>query len=218
MLMFGANLLWRLFMTKAEKIANIPLEQIAKLSGEQGMKELRSYVSTLRNGYIRRVRSFERRGEVSYAQIALEKEAPPTKIQLTRMTRNQLILEFARYSAFFNSRTSTLSGIRKTNLEQDLRLFGRKSTGKPRRTLSSNERILFWSLYDEFLNQEPGANSRYGSESIQQQIAEALFVRSLDSDDKVSFLVKVASSLEQGKINENVGSVPNVYSGRGTVK
>lgn len=204
--------------TKAEKISQISLEQISKLSGENGMSQLRSYVSTLRQGYVRRVRSFERRGEVSYAQIALEKEAPPTKVPLKKMSRNQLILEFARYAAFFQSETSTIAGIRKVNREQDIRLFGATRAGRPKKVLTSDERTKFWELYNEYLNQEPSATSRFGSESIQQHIAQALFMDSLNPQDKVGFLDRVSSQLEQSKIGENIGSVPNVYSGRGNIR
>ena len=110
--------------TQAEKIASIPIEQIIKMSGKE-RKTLENYVRTLRGGYKRRVQSFARKGLTSHAQIAFEGTIPDKKpVQLTKMTRNQLILEFARYSKFFNDVTSSEAGIKKVNREQDIRIFG----------------------------------------------------------------------------------------------
>ena len=78
--------------TQSEKIASIPIEQIIKMSGKE-RKTLEYYVRTLRQGYKRRVQSFARKGQTSHAQIAFEGTIPDKKpVQLTKMTRNQLIL------------------------------------------------------------------------------------------------------------------------------
>lgn len=203
--------------TKAEKIASIPIEQIIKMSGKE-RKTLENYVSTLQLGYKRRVQSFARKGLTSHAQIALEGTIPDKKpVQLTKMTRNQLILEFARYSKFFNDITSSEAGIKKVNREQDIRIFGQDAKGRPRRTMTDTERQKFWSLYEEYENQHPTASSRYGSESIQQQIADAMFdTQTIGGDNLIDFLDRVENSLAQKTMEENLRSVPNVYSGRGT--
>lgn len=203
--------------TQAEKIASIPIEQIIKMSGKE-RKTLEKYVSTLQQGYKRRVQSFARKGLTSHAQIAFEGTIPDKKtVQLTKMTRNQLILEFARYSKFFNDVTSSESGIKKVNREQDIRIFGQDAKGRPRRTMTDTERQKFWSLYEEYENQHPTASSRYGSESIQQQIADALFdTQSIGGDNLIDFLDRVENRLAQKTMEENLRSVPNVYSGRGT--
>ena len=203
--------------TKAEKIASIPIEQIIKMSGKE-RKTLENYVSTLQRGYKRRVQSFARKGLTSHAQIALEGTIPDKKpVQLTKMTRNQLILEFARYSKFFNDITSSEAGIKKVNREQDIRIFGQDAKGRPRRTMTDTERQKFWSLYEEYENQHPTASSRYGSESIQQQIADAMFdTQTIGGDNLIDFLDRVENSLAQKTMEENLRSVPNVYSGRGT--
>lgn len=202
--------------TQAEKIASIPIEQIIKMSGKE-RKTLENYVRTLRGGYKRRVQSFARKGLTSHAQIAFEGTIPDKKpVQLTKMTRNQLILEFARYSKFFNDVTSSEAGIKKVNREQDIRIFGQDAKGRPRRTMTDTERQKFWSLYEEYENQHPTASSRYGSESIQQQIADALFdTQSIGGDNLIDFLDRVENRLAQKTIEENLRSVPNVYSGRG---
>lgn len=203
--------------TQAEKIASIPIEQIIKMSGKE-RKTLENYVRTLQQGYKRRVQSFARKGLTSHAQIAFEGTIPDKKpVQLTKMTRNQLILEFARYSKFFNDITSSEAGIKKVNREQDIRIFGQDVKGRPRRTMTDTERQKFWSLYEEYENQHPTASSRYGSESIQQQIADALFdTQSIAGDNLIDFLDRVENRLSQKNIEENLRSVPNVYSGRGT--
>lgn len=203
--------------TKSEKIASIPIEQIIKMSGKE-RKTLENYVRTMRQGYKRRVQSFARKGLTSHAQIAFEGTIPDKKpVQLTKMTRNQLILEFARYSKFFNDVTSSESGIKKVNREQDIRIFGQDAKGRPRRTMTDTERQKFWSLYEEYENQHPTASSRYGSESIQQQIADALFdTQSIVGDNLIDFLDRVENRLAQKNVEENLRSVPNVYSGRGT--
>lgn len=203
--------------TQAEKIALMPIEDITKMSGKD-RKTLEKYVKTLRSGYKRRVQSFERKGLVSHAQIALEGTIPDKKpVQLTKMTRNQLILEFARYAKFFNDVTSSEAGIKKVNREQDIRIFGQDAKGRPRRTMTDKERQKFWNLFEEYENQHPTATSRYGSESIQQQIADALFdTQSISGENLVDFLDRVEQRLAQHSIEENLRSVPNVYSGRGT--
>lgn len=201
--------------TQAEKIATIPIEQISKISSSD-RKKLEKYVSTLRQGYKRRVSSLSKRGLTSHAQIAFEGSVAASKpLQLTKLSRNQLILEFARYAKFFNDVTSSEAGIRKVNLEQDLRIFGKNAKGKPRRTMTDKERQRFWALYEEYNNQHPTASSRFGSESVQQQIADAIFGDdTISGKNLIDILDSVEQSLVEKSIQENMGSVPNVYSGR----
>lgn len=207
-------------LTRAEQIANMSMEQVMKLSGKGGRKKLESYVKSLKFGYKRRVQSFKKKGLVSYAQIAFEGALPPGKeVQLTKMTRNQLILEFARYSKFFQDVTSSEAGIKEVNRQQDVRIFGPDQKGNPKRTMTQKERERYWDLYEEYQNQQPTANSSYGSESIQQMLAEALFDNGgTPGDNLVDFLDRVEKRLAQKSREENLRSVPNVYSGRGPVK
>lgn len=209
--------------TVAEKIAEIPIEDVARLSGKSGRKQLESYVRKLQAGYKRRVGSFKRKDLVSYAQISLEKSLPKRKpVQLTKMTRNQLLLEFARYSKFFSDVTSTEEGIRKVNKEQDLRIFGEDGKGRPVRKMTSSEREDYWDLYDEFYNQFKDDKAKYSSETVQQMLGDAVFGDYLNEDGYISpnvdlqkFLDKVAEKVLNKQRNENIRSVPNVYSGRG---
>lgn len=202
--------------TQAEKIASIPIEDITKMSGKD-KKVLEKYVKTLRAGYKRRVQSFARKGLVSHAQIALEGTIPDKKpVQLTEMTRNQLILEFARYAKFFSDVTSSEAGIRSVNRAQDIRLFGADSRGRPKYSMSQEERTRFWQLYEEYQNQNPSKFVNYGYNTVQQAITEmTLRGNELTSENIIVLMDKLDDILEKGYFDENLRSVPNVYSGRG---
>lgn len=206
-------------ITKAEKISSIPYEKISSLKGESGKSTLIGYIRTLRSSYKRRVGSFKRNNLVSHAQIAFEREIPKTKpVQLTKMTRNQLLLEFFRYAQFFNSDTSSIEGIKNVNSQQDKRLFGTDQKGRPNYRMTNEERILFWDTYEEYKNQFPAdVNQVYSSEYVQQYVADALFGQGrISSVGLVDFLSQVRNLIQDGKIEEDMENVPNVFSGRRT--
>lgn len=206
--------------SKAEQIAAIPIEDIAKLSGESGRQKLLGYVKSLQYGYKRRVQQFKRRGESSYAQIALEKSMPAggQSVKLTKLTRNQLILEFARYSKFFTAKTSTLEGIREENQLQDARIFGIDDEGNPRHQMSRADREKFWDLYYEYYNTYRATATSYGSETVQQQLADAIFgANNFPTDNIPEFLEEVENRLTGSQIITNSGGMGNVYSGRGDI-
>lgn len=206
-------------ITKAEKIAAMSPEELAKYKGLSGDKQLRSYLSTLRAGYKRRVGSFSRKGLVSYAQISFEKSAPNNLkgVPLTKMNRNQLLLEIARYSKFFNDVTSTEKGIRETNYAQDRRIFGTDYKGRPLYTMTQKEREEYWDFYDEFKNQFPEWSTQPFSESVQQSLAEAIFE---DPDfENATFTQKLRIAREHFELlqdKESMEDGPNVLSGRWT--
>ncbi|MDE7089197.1 MAG: hypothetical protein K2O54_03675 [Prevotella sp.] len=203
--------------TKAETIAKKPIEEISKLKGDIGRKTLISYVKTMRSSYKRRVSSFKRSGLVSQAQIAFVRDVPKKVIPLEEMTRNQLLYEFFRYASFFNSETSTASGINKVNREQDIRLFGADKRGRPLQKMTNDERTLFWSVYAEYQNQFPAdTNLLYSSESVQQTIAGALFGQnSINHGNLVNFLSNISEILKANKEGADIKYGPNVFSGRG---
>lgn len=199
-------------MTKAEKLARIPIEKV--MTKDTSIEDLRSMVRTLRTGYMRRVASFNKKDLVSYAQISLEGTMSGSQDKpLKNMTRNQLILEFSRYSKFFRDETSTEAGIRKVNLDQDRRVFGMDSFGNPLRTMSNEERSRFWRLYDEYINQQPLATAKYGSESVQQQLADVMFTEK-QNKTIMEILNQVENDLQDTYLKQQGGSVPNVFSGR----
>lgn len=203
--------------TKAEQIARTPLQIIASLKGEAGRKQLINYVKTMRSSYKRRAGSFKRKGLISQAQLALERQTPKSKsVQLTEMSRNQLMLEFYKYASFFNSETATEQGIKKVNREQDIRIFGANKRGLPKQRMTDEERVLFWDTYEEYINQFPAdINQLYSSESIQQMLADVLLGgKKTENANLVALLQSVRQRLEAQKTEENIKDVPNIFSGR----
>lgn len=203
-------------LTKAERIARVPIEELTTLKGDEGRKQLLSYVRTLRTGYVRRVASFRRRGIYSYAQDAFERNAPeglPEKLK--DYTRNQLIGEIARYQHFFSSQTSSLEGINAVNEAQDARIFGEKK-GDPIDTFTQSQRRKFWSLYDEYKNIYKDGIATYTSETVQQFLASAYVVDDVMPEyDKALFLEIVENMLSQEHDLELIEEAPSVYSGKG---
>lgn len=201
--------------TKAEAIADIPIEQIARLKGEEGIGQLRQYVKSLQMGYKRRVGQFKRQGLTSYAQISLEASMsePAKKRKVKNMTRNQLLMEFARYSKFFHDKTSTVEGIKEVNLEQDKRIFGQDSSGKAQGTMNDSDRKQFWSLYDEFVHQHAELITQYGSDRVQKAISETI-QDGVDPHNFGEVLKRAEEKLKQQAQGEPRRE-PNVYSGRG---
>lgn len=201
--------------TKAEQIASIPIETIIKKHGKN-RKELEKMLRTLRTGYNRRIQSLGRKNLVSHAQIAFEKEGPPVKkpVQLTKLTYNQLIYEIARYSKFFQSQTSSERGIKEVNKAQDIRLFGADKKGRPKHTMTTEERQRFWDLYEEFKNQNPSKFVNYGYNMIQQTIADiASRGNELTTDNMMDLLNKLDEALDESYEDLIAGDVPNVYTG-----
>lgn len=142
-------------LTKAEQIARIPIEEIGKLSGPVGLKQKQDYLRALRYGYNRRVETFKARNLYSYAQDSYEKSKGDLDIPINKMSHNQLLLQIATLQSFFNSETSTVTGINRINRQQDIQIFGKDRYGRPNSTLSKSERELYWNLYDEFMKQNP---------------------------------------------------------------
>lgn len=203
--------------TQAEKIAKIPIEEISKITTND-RKQLEKYVSQMRYGYKRRANQFKRQGVFSHAQKALEDSfSGKRQLPLNKMTRNQLIYEFARYQKFFSYITSTMEGIEKVNREQDIRIFGiNKDTGQPLQRMTEEERELFWTVYDEYANQEPSGVNRYGYNFIWNQIGEMVISgEELSKENLTKSLKAVKERLEKTEKFSLEGDVPNVYSGRG---
>lgn len=203
--------------TKAEKIAAKSIESISSLTGEEGRKELINMVRTLRAGYTRRVGAFKRRGLVSYAQLWVEENKPKVSKPLNKMSRNRLILEFAVYQKFFTDVTSTVEGIKRVNFEQDLRIFGADDKGLPTRTMTADERMEYWSLYDEFKHQNPAANYIFTSERVQSVLASMQVnskFRELTLAEKIAALKERLGVMEEAAAGEEE-EPPNVYSGQG---
>lgn len=204
--------------TKAEEIADTPRSYIDAILKEKDLKTLRGYVKILRSSYKRRVLSFRKNNLVSHAQIALEASIPKGVKQkpIKDMSINQLILEFYRYSKFFKDKTSDTKGIIEVNRQQDARIFGTDSRGRPKRTMTNEERSEYWSAYEEFRNQYPEWSIAPYSEDVQQILADVFFTS--EGADRMTLLQKIQKAkdiLEQRVKEYNLGDRPNVFSGSG---
>lgn len=187
--------------TAAEKLAEIPWEDISKLTtSAEDMKTLMRYVNTMRQGMNRRVQTFNRRGVFSYAADSIDamniknepaknivnqimkSKAGPGKSKLAT-ARNALIAEFAKYQQFFNSQTSSLEGIALVNAEQDKRIFGGEYQKK---SMTDEERKVFWRTYEDFMeNPNFIRTASMTSETVQQQLASAMFDKNLSPEELV---------------------------------
>lgn len=163
--------------TRSEQYAEIPIEEIVKMTtSPEDIKELIKMVNTMRSGARVRIQSIERAGMYSYAADKFAPSEKTVREMLKGKTpteqRNILVHEFARYQAFFESKSSSKTGIRDIEREQDIRIFGADENGNPRATLSRDDRMRFWALYAEYANSHAVEVTRYGSDRIQQMIAE----------------------------------------------
>lgn len=209
-------------VTKAEKLASLAPE----VWGGMKTPELRKAVSTLRTGYTRRTGAFRRKGIVSQAQIMTERASTGKLVPLKKMTRQQLLHEYAKYSQFFKSETSTEEGVFKVNMEQDIRIFGKNESGVPNYRMTNEERQKYWSLYDEYMNMYP--TRVVSSEQVQQILADALFSNAPIPQSPYTYgprpygeeynfmdvLYEVEERMKESII-EQEESGPNVYRGRG---
>lgn len=210
--------------TKAEQISKRTYNQVLENYRKTGLKGLRSDVQFLRNQYKRRAQSFKRNNVVSYAQIAFEKEKSTRKeLPVSKMNYNQLLLDFFRYATFFNSDTATLQGVKKVNREQDKRIFGETKNGRPLRTMTNEQRKLYWDIYDEYKSQyKDHVNQVYSSSYVQHTLADQIidipeFLRSDEDFNETvltQFLANLSSEIAKRKSMEGIKDVPNQFSGR----
>lgn len=193
--------------TRAEEYAEIPIEVITLIKADkQGIKELVRYVSTMRQGFKRRANQIKRAGMYSYAadKYARDPDDDPairqrvneiisdslkngqTIGEANARARNWLVHEFARYSSFFESETSTLTGISDVNRRQDIAIFGKTEEGDPKGTLNLGERRAYWALFNEFAvgDNTAATFNRYGSHRMQTIIGEFVKYKPNEEEDE----------------------------------
>lgn len=221
--------------TAAETIAEIPIEEIQKLSGSEGMKQLARYVNVLKQGVKRRAEQFARAGEFSYALDALEKQKPSMKKasdigigQPTMRRRGKLVSDIVKYQQFFKDQTSTLEGIKEVNRKQDIRIFGEvlneegEKTGAPVATMTADERREFWSVYMEYEKSPQYAVdlTGYVASSTVQMLLQDMMTKH-PTLDKAQLMEKVHEEFQTMEVQrlmeaakQGKESVANVFSGR----
>lgn len=145
--------------------------EISKLSTKDGSAQ--EMLRQFREKYRYREKAFNRAGKNVYSP-ALEKmkdyynrkgERSPEE-----MTVYQIRSELFHIQGFFKSKTGDVKGSREVMREQDIRIFGENSRGNPLHRMTIEERTKFWSVYDEFLSTYKNAESKYGSNRIQQYL------------------------------------------------
>lgn len=203
-------------ITFGERLANMTYEELSQLDES----EMKDALKKARCAYNRRVSQFARQGITSQAQVAFDIDRGALKRtaggQLTRsqisskpvssLTRNQAYLELAKFKSFFEARTSTVSGARAVNREQDIRIFGgRKIGGRtvPLNSMSEYERQRFWAAYDEFYSSDAtrAYTAALSSETIQQAIGTMISMDRIytEDTDRVRYLedvLDIAKSIE----------------------
>lgn len=216
-------------LTKAERLAKIPIEDIIKSGGPEGTKKQIEILKTLAVGYKRRAASFDRKDIFSYAQDKYEAYHNTLSArEIKKLNFNQRVLEIAKLQSFFNSRTSSLKGIKEINREQDVRIFGADEEGTPLGTLDKKERKAYWTLYENFLNQNPiklvtseRIQQLLGTIKISNELKNAIWDKKKTEDlppefmDIINKLKKLAE--DDSLLNEETDpeEVGNVFMGRG---
>lgn len=208
----------------------ITYEEIRKLSptelGKMSKSQLSDLLRKVRVKTQTRLEQLEKVSGTVYSPAAdvlwqkTQFKNPPT----SKMSRNQVLGELFTHQAFHNAKTSTVSGAREVQREQDIRLFGETSSGKPKKRMTIKQRIKFWAIYEEFQRTFKNAEYLYGSNRIQQALASMMKgnrIRSentIDSEDLNEMLDTLEESIREER--EEQGDYEfdnaNVYSGRWT--
>lgn len=200
-----------------KRLSETPVEETVKKT----KKELITDVRNLSRAYKRRVRDIENAGVISMAAIKAEDQIfkPTRKNPISSLSRNKLLSAYYAYSDFFKSKTSTIEGTNKVNLEQDIRIFGVDEDGTPKKRMSNDERKEYWKVYNEFTKRNPMPKSRRGSGDDQKEVANIFFSR--NRKQSVAQMVSLAEKRikkENMKIDSSVRRKnETVYSGKGDI-
>lgn len=146
--------------------------------GKMSTKELRSVLKSARQLFDKQSKTFDKYEDTVFSP-ALEKMRDfydeRGKKSISRMKISQMRAEVFRLQEFFDSKSSTVPGARKIALEQDKRIFGVNSRGFTKHRLTKEQRVNFWSAYEEFKNLHNESYIRnMGSDTIQQYLGEML--------------------------------------------
>ena len=166
--------------------------ELASITPEEMSKwdelKMAAQLAKARSAFKTRLQSLERNELTSYAALQYYGEDAETVSRRIRSgdfmfgdysdmephrRRNKEYQELMRIQSFFQAKTSDRQGIEKVNKEQDRRIFGVEKFGRPKYTMTREERDEFWSLYREYQNNHPEDFFGQGqSEKIQMMIGE----------------------------------------------
>ena len=178
---------------RSEEYASTPIEEIVKKTTSAiDIKELIKMVNVMRSGAKARIKSIEKAGLYSYAADKFAPSEKTVREMLKGKTaveqRNILVQEFARYQAFFESKTATKEGIREIELEQDIRIFGVDRYGKPNASLPKEARMKYWALFSEYSISQASEATRLGSDRLQQMIGSYMMVKAYQEGDEFPYI------------------------------
>lgn len=181
---------------------NMSPSEIGKLKAP----ELRELLRGARNLFSQQEKKFERYSKTvyshSYEKMKDYYEDHGQKAA-SRMNINQMRGELYQLQDFFQSESSTVPGARKIQKEQDIRIFGEDSRGRPKKRMTVEQRTNFWRIYEEYKNLRP-ADVYEQSSIVQQQLGEMMvkFVNdNLDFDLNMATLHELGERIEAERSN-----------------
>ena len=164
-------------MSIIDEIMNLSQFELSKFTkSAEDMEKLRSYVKAIRRSVSASKSAFIRANEYSYALSAYYRELEKrTKTDINEMSRFRLISEIASFQKFKKSDTASVSGARKVYREQDIRIFGKDSSGRPLGSMNRYEREQFWQIYEEWEKIYRSAHPDLSSSQVQMNLADFMF-------------------------------------------
>ena len=160
--------------------------------GKMKSPELRELLRGVRNLFNHQEKTFKRY-EKSVFSPALEKMRDfyedRGKNAPSRMNMNQMRNEIFKLQEFFDADTSTVPGARRVQAEQDRRIFGTDSRGRAKNRMTVEERINFWTVFEEYKKMRP-ADVLEQSNIVQQAIGQILI-----ENDKIDFNMETLQKL-----------------------
>ena len=177
-----------------KKLVNLSPSEIGKLKAP----ELRELLRGARNLFSQQEKKFEMYSKTVYSH-SYEKMKDyyddRGKKAASRMNINQMRGELYQLQDFFQSESSTVPGARKIQKEQDIRIFGQDSIGRPKKRMTVEQRTNFWKIYEEYKNLRP-ADVYEQSNVVQQQLGEMMVKF---ANDNLDFDLNMATLHELGE-------------------
>ena len=209
---------------------SITYEEIRKLSptelGKMSKSQLSDLLRKVRVKTQTRLEQLEKVSNTVYSPAAemLWQHTQFKNTPTSKMSRNQVLGELFAHQSFHSAKTSTVQGARKVQREQDIRLFGETSSGRPKYRMTVKQRHKFWAIYDEFNRTYKNKEYLYGSNRIQQALADMMkgsrikSENTLNMEDFDELLRTLEDSFkeEQEEQGDYEFDDANVYSGRWT--
>lgn len=190
------------------------LEMSDKEISQQNEKTLRQYYKSMRTALGKRMATFEEADEFSYAYNRYEREfKKEIPMKISEMSENRLRKEVFRLKKFFGGETSTVAGAQEVHRRQDILIFGAiPGTTIPNRSMTKDERIEYWDLYDQWYEQEYENNPQLQSGEIQNTLADLMFTgnggfNSMLLTEKMAALSEAASLAHEEYLRRKPSSV-----------